>query len=249
MHFFVVLMFSLPLIASESALKRADRIFSQRSDAARAREALGLYRELAKGESPSTDVLWRLSMACQYLGMRVETDTELRRDLFTEGSEAAKSALNNNPECVPCHFWYAVNRALYADNVGVLKMLFSVGEIQYHLEQAASRDPSYALGGPYRVLGVIQQRLPGIFGGSHDRAKALFGKAIEAAPEEPMNYELLAKHVHEHDENPRQALEIALRGLRVSRATTGVPESEQAARALQIFSQELTSVLSTQTEK
>src|SRR5205807_8794803 len=98
-------------------------------------------------------------------------DEDEKKNLFAEGREAGLAAIEIDPKCGACHFWTAINMAPYGEAAGVFKMIFTLGSVNDHLKQAAEADPAYAYGGAYRVLGRIQEKLPGILGGSNSRAK------------------------------------------------------------------------------
>ena len=213
-----VLFCCLPLAYSqpetpEAALARFDEAYRNRRDPIRARIALEGYRSLHQKQPERVELAWRLAMACQMVGHRIAKDPEEKASLFTEGKTAARAALERQPDCAPCHFWVAINMAQYAETVGVFKMLISLPEVRRHLKQAAESEPAYAFAGPYRILGLIDQKLPGIFGGDDDRARESFEKAIRLVPDNPMNYLFLARLLAENFHETEAALKIAREGL------------------------------------
>jgi tetratricopeptide (TPR) repeat protein len=135
--------------------------------------------------------------------------------LFDEGRAAAFGAAARNERCAQCHFWGAINLALYGQTVGVLKTLSSLGEVKEHLRRSLELDPAYASGGAYRLLGLIEQRLPGILGGNNDRARELFTKAVEVAPDEPLNYLFLARLERDELRHPAESIRYVRLGLSV----------------------------------
>ena len=109
-------------------------------------------------------------------------DSKEKARIFAQGRDAGLAAVALKPDCAECHFWASINMALYGDTVGVFKMLFSLQEIEEHLKQTLKLKPAYVNGGAYRLLGLIEQKLPGILGGSNSRARDYFEKAISIAP-------------------------------------------------------------------
>jgi tetratricopeptide (TPR) repeat protein len=105
--------------------------------------------------------------------------------------------------------------ALYGQSVGVLNMLFTLGSVRDHLNKAVAIDPKYAYGGAYRILGKIDESLPGVLGGSRERARQYYEKAIEAAPDEPVNYFFLAKLLKYSYKDTAGARVVALKGMNV----------------------------------
>lgn len=196
-----------------SLLTRGDAAYRNRADERKAYEALELYRESVAVDPKSVEALWRLSMACHFIGMRIVKTEEEKVPLFEEGKAAGKKAIAEDPECAPCHFWTAINQALYGEAKGVFKMLFSLKEIEKHLYQTLEIDPQYAVGGAYRVLGAIQEKLPGILGGSNEAAKRFYESAIAAVPEEPLNYLFLARLLNTEFSDSASAKKVAATGL------------------------------------
>jgi len=72
-----------------------------------------------------------------------------------------------------------------------------------------------------------------MFGGGKKRARKAIEKAIEVAPEEPLNYELLAYLLLEKYDDKKRALEVAHRGLQVPHPGPDYVESLDALEELQ----------------
>lgn len=216
-----------------------DFAFKQRANPSRARLSLKLYRDgLAKYPKDSS-AAWRVSMACYFVGLRLTHDNDQKKALFKEGQAAGEAAIQLSKNCAPCHFWTAINMALYGETVGVFKMLFTLGGIREHLKKSIEADPYYAYGGAYRLLGLIDQKLPGILGGNNDDAKSYFEKAISHAPHEPLNYLFLAKLLKDAYDDEKGALKMAQKGLSVPEPTPDRLEARDALKNLQEFVKEL----------
>ena len=86
-----------------------------------------------------------------------------------------------------------------------------------HLKKAAELDPAFGGGAPYRILATITDALPAMLGGGKKRAREEIEQAIEAAPEEPLNYEFLADLLADRFKDRERALRVAqqLRDLRL----------------------------------
>lgn len=239
---------SLPLKSVHGAppaptrFDQGDAAFKKRGDQAQAKQALDEYRKLFTETPNDPEAGWRFAMACYFYGLRFMKDKKLkheRADLYKEGRDAGRAALKAKPECAPCHFWTAINMALYGDTVGILKTLFTLGEIKDHLKESLGIDPKYAYSGAYRLLGLIEQKLPGILGGSDDRAREYLEKAIATSPDEPLNYEFLAKLLEDEFDDPKTALEVAKKGLAVPPPSEERLESREALVTLKKLADEL----------
>lgn len=211
----------------------ADQAFRERASESSARKALDLYRELHAAHPEDPESGWKHAMACYFVGLRLTpADTDKER-IFKEGREAGLASLKRSRDCAPCHFWTAINMALYGQTVGVLKMLFTLGDIQNHLRESARMDPGYVYGGAYRLLGTIEEKLPGILGGSSDRARDFYEKAIAQSPDEPLNRLFLARLLDREFSDRAGAITIALPGTSDSVLSPERVESLEARRELQ----------------
>jgi hypothetical protein len=107
--------------------------------------------------------------------------------------------------------------------------------VQKLLKRSIELYPTYAHAGAFRLLGVIQQKLPGILGGSNDRAREFFEKAIKTAPDEPLNYLFLATLLDEELDDPAGALAIARKGMAVEGLTPDRLEAFESKEKLAIL--------------
>jgi tetratricopeptide (TPR) repeat protein len=201
------------VVVDSTTLAAADAAYQERRIESRAREALSLYRSIYVQIPHDPEVAWRLSMACYFVGFNYTTERSQKIALFAEGRDAGLAAVSISSASAPAHFWTAINMALYGDEVGVFKMLFSLKTIEQHLHQSVAGDPSYAYGGAYRVLATIQQSLPRVLGGNRDRAKEYLGKALALTPKEPINYLFMARLMEDKFDDRQKALMYARQGL------------------------------------
>lgn len=221
-----------PLPLSPTRFNAPDQAFRERRSEKRALEALEAFRELYKANPLDWEAAWRVSMGCYFAGNRiVKTDAEMEK-LHAEGRDVGLIAIKNGPEkCAPCHFWTAINMALYGQAVGVLKMLFSIPDIRKHTEASILADPTYAYAGGYRLIGKIYEKVPGIFGGSNSKAKEYYEKAIQTAPGEPLNYYFLAQLLKNEIEDLPAAIAVAESALKTIPPPT--PDRVEAVDAIQ----------------
>jgi hypothetical protein len=223
---------------AENRFSAADALFIKRSDKPKAVEALEMYRKLYTVNPGDAEAAWRVSMACYFSGFEVARDKASKKSLFAEGRDAGLQSLKISTGSAPAYFWTAVNMALYGQTVGVLKMLFTLGTVRGYLENSVRLDPAYAYGGGYRILGKIEQELPGLLGGSNERARQYYGKAIEAAPDEPMNYLFMAELVLKVYHDRLKALDFAYKGLGQPEPDESRHESRWARAQLGKFAEE-----------
>jgi tetratricopeptide (TPR) repeat protein len=202
--------------AADSRMKAADRSFRQRRIESRARDALSLYRAIwADSAHQNVDAGWKLAMSCYFTGLRLTADDDEKEKLFREGIAAAEAASKLKPNCAACEFWAAIDQALLGQTQGAIKTLSALPKVKDHLNRVLELEPAYAYGGAYRLLGTIEEKLPGILGGDNDRARVYFEKAIAISPDEPLNYLFMAKLLADDFGDRDSARKYAERGLKL----------------------------------
>lgn len=213
----------------------ADALFYGRANPENARTALSMYRLFHMETPADPEAAWRLSMACYFVGFELTTNGDHKKMLFAEGRDAGLIAVKLSPGSAPAHFWTAVNMALYGQTVGVIKMIFTLHTVCGHLEDTIKCDPYYAYGGPYRILGAVNQALPRILGGDDNAARKFYEKAIETVPDEPLNYLFLARLYNQKYRDPKSALDIAGKGLKLPLPSAERYESRKALKEIEAF--------------
>jgi hypothetical protein len=139
---------------------------------------------------------WHFARATFDLAEFATNDTQ-RAQLAVAGIDAARSAIRQDKECAPAHYYLAMNLGQMARTrlLGALKL---VAEMEDHFEIAATLDPHFDFGGPDRNLGILYREAPGWPAsiGSRSKARKHLKKAVELAPEYPGNQlEMLQAHV------------------------------------------------------
>lgn len=221
--------------SSPHRFKDGDRAFRERRNPEKARIALEKYRGTFKKNPEDWEAAWRVAMAAYFVGIRLTQDSETLEQLYAEGRDAGLGGTTKNPKCAPCYFWGAINYALYADTIGILKLLFALGTLEEYLKKSIELQPDYAYAGAYRLLGTVEEKLPGIFGGSDDEARRYYELAIQTAPEEPLNYIFLARLLENEFDERGEALRIANLGLKVPAPTPDRLEAADALKDLETF--------------
>ncbi len=160
-------------------LREADALYYDRSNIERVRRSLELL-ESAR-EANDYEVLWRMGRALFFLGQEAVSAKE-RRKLHARASSLCQRASQTQPVRVEALLWLGVNLALLAQTETPLRALPHALRARKALRRAARIDPTYHAAAPLRVLARLEQKLPKILGGSRERARANFERAIELAP-------------------------------------------------------------------
>ena len=221
-----------PLL-DQGLLGQGRQAYRERRNPQRALEAYDLLKRNLADNPADPVAAWHLAMSCYYLGMQVFDDKEDRKRVFAEGRDYAREALERDPDCAPCHLLTAVNHALWAKEVGIFRTLVGLPWVRHHLKRAAELEPAFGGAAAHRILANISQVLPRVFGGGRKRARKEIEKAIEIAPDEPLNYEFLADLLIDDYHDPKQAVSVARRGLRQPAPAPEYVESVEAFQDLQ----------------
>ena len=204
-----------PLL-DQGLLGEGRQAYRERADLGRAQDAYDLFKQNLEQNPGDPIAAWHFSLSCYYLGKRgTGADSKARLRIHKEGRQAADQALDKDPECGPCHLLSAVNHALWAEEVGIFRTVMGLPKVLSHLRKAARLDPEFGGAAALRVHATIMKVLPGFFGGGKKKARDLIEEAIVVAPDEPLNYEILADILIEKYRDPSAAVRAAQRGLGV----------------------------------
>jgi tetratricopeptide (TPR) repeat protein len=197
--------------ATNTLLQQGDDLYAQRGDLAKAKEALAKYQAaLAAGED-AYGVNWRLARVEYWIGDHT-ADKTVKKQIFQQGIDHAKKAIELGPRKVEGHFWLGVCYGVYGEAKGVLKSLALVKPIKEAMRRVLEIDPAYDKGGADRVLGRVYHEVPGIAGGSEKKSLEHLLKAVEYGPRVGLNLLYLADTYISLDqiEKARQTLEYIL---------------------------------------
>lgn len=145
--------------------------------------AIALYEERLKDTSlPATARAngWAdASRAWLRLGDLQSTDAEKLR-CYTAGRDAAKKGLAVNANHVESLFWDMANLAVVGRTRGVMNSLFMLPELRRGLNRALELDRNHALA--KQTLAEIDHAVPGIAGGSDERAEKAYLEILQRDP-------------------------------------------------------------------
>ncbi len=208
-----LLLCTLAALAGTDYLARADALFAQRADLAKARQAAALYEKALQADAKSETAAYKLARTYYWIGKHQDSD-EQKVAVFAKGIAAAKKALAINPDSIGGHYWLGVCYGVYGSAKGVMKSLSLVDPIKQEMAAVIAQDPSYDSGGAYRVLGRLYFKLPGLFGGSNSKAVENLKTAIKYGPHRWLNHIYLAEvYIDEGEkEKARELLKKVLAG-------------------------------------
>jgi len=173
-------------------VQKGDSLYKNRSGLKNASEALALY-EKGIEVAPHVEAYWKASRAAWWIGDHTATKKEKLKS-FQKGIEYSKKGIALDPNSVESHFWLGANYGSYGESRGVLKSLFLVKPIRKEMEEVLRIDPPFEGGGGYRVLGVVDYKVPEFSGGNKKRALERLTKAYDIAPRNPFTNYYLAEY-------------------------------------------------------
>ena len=109
------------------------------------------------------------------------TTREEKLAAYDRGRQAGLRATELVPRDAAAHFWYATNTGRWGQTNGVVRSLFLLSTVREQLAIALQLDPH--LTGAYVVAGYVDYEVPGLLGGSLDRAEESFRTALRQAPD------------------------------------------------------------------
>jgi tetratricopeptide (TPR) repeat protein len=197
--------------SSSALVQQGDLLYAERTDLAKAKEAQANYEAALAAREDDYGASWRLARVLYWIGDHT-ADKAAKKQLFQQGIDHAKRAIEADPDKADGHFWLGVCYGVYGEAKGVLKSLFLVKPIKEEMRRVLEIDPAYDRGGADRVLGRVYHEVPGIAGGSEKRSLEHLLKACEYGPRVGLNLLYLADTYISLDriDDARQTLETIL---------------------------------------
>ncbi|OGD12997.1 MAG: hypothetical protein A2V76_03725 [Candidatus Aminicenantes bacterium RBG_16_63_14] len=175
----------------ESLIQQGDALFAQRAEPAKPKEAQAKYEEALSAGEDAFGANWRLARVKYWIGDHT-ADKTAKRQIFLQGVDHAKKAVELGPDKPDGHFWLGVCWGVYGEAKGVLKSLALVKPIKETMRRVLEIDPAYDRGGADRVLGRVYHEVPGFAGGSEKKSLEHLLKAVEYGPRVGLNLLYLA---------------------------------------------------------
>jgi tetratricopeptide (TPR) repeat protein len=167
-----------------------DALYRQRENLASARQAAEIW---AKRAAPGNDfeASWKLARASYWIGTHGEEKE--RRAALEQGMKAAEQAAALNAARPEGHFWQAANMGALAESFGMMAGLRYRGRIKDALERVLKIDSAFQQGSADRAIGWWYHKVPGLFGGSEEKAEQHLRKALSYNPRSTVTLYFLAE--------------------------------------------------------
>jgi len=161
-------------------IAEAEPFYEAREDLNRARTAVTILRQAHAADYGNYEAAWKLARAAFSVGDRTESDSE-QDDMFREGIDAGKAAVQRQPNKPEGHFWLGANYGGRAAH-STLSNLSSFQDIKGEMEAVLKLDESYQGYSAYLGLGRLYLQAPKVLGGDIKKAIEYLEKGIKLNP-------------------------------------------------------------------
>ncbi len=172
-------------------IAEADTLYEGREDLQKARVAVASLRQARTADYGNYEAAWKLARASFFVGDRTDDNSE-RDDLFREGTEAGKAAIQLQPDKPEGHFWLGANYGGSAAH-STIANLSSFQDIKREMEAVLKIDESYQGYSAYLGLGRLYLQAPTVLGGNTGKAIEHLEKGVKLNP----NHGLMRFHLAE----------------------------------------------------
>ena len=193
-----------------NSIAEADSLWEGRDDLQKARVAVSALRQARTADYGNYEAAWKLARDAFYVGDHTDNDDE-RDDLFREGTEAGKAAVQLQPNKPEGHFWLGANYGGSAAH-STIANLSSFQDIKGEMEAVLKIDESYQGYSAYLGLGRLYLQAPHVLGGDSGKAIEYLEKGVKLAPDNMlMRYHLAeAYEANNRDAEAKKQLETLL---------------------------------------
>jgi tetratricopeptide (TPR) repeat protein len=161
-------------------LAEAEPFYEAREDLTKARTAVTILRQAHAADYGNYEAAWKLARAAFSVGDRTDNDTE-QDDMFREGIDAGKAAVQLQPSKPEGHFWLGANYGGRAAH-STLSNLSSFQDIKGEMEAVLKLDEGYQGYSAYLGLGRLYLQAPKVLGGDVKKAIEYLEKGVKLNP-------------------------------------------------------------------
>lgn len=177
--------------AQDAATADPDRLYQNREQLKSAIAAADIWESRLKANPKDFESAWKLSRACYWLGGHVAEDAQRVR--YERGIEAGRLASMLQPNRPEGYFWMAANMGAMAEGFGLRAGIKYRSPVKKALETVLMLDPAFQQGSADRALGRWYQKVPGLFGGSKDKAVEHLQRSLTYDPQSTASHYFLAE--------------------------------------------------------
>ena len=196
--------------ASAARIAEAETLYDGREDMQKARVAVAALRQARTADYGNYDAAWKLARAAFYVGDHTDVDSE-RDDMFREGTDAGKAAVQLQPGKPEGHFWLGANYGGAAAH-STIANLSSFKDIKGEMEAVMKLDETYQGYSAYLGLGRLYLQAPKMLGGDSGKAIEYLEKGVKLNPNHsPMRFHLAeAYEANNRDADAKKQIEALM---------------------------------------
>ena len=188
---FPALSLSIQTAPAQAAAGDPDALYARREDLASARQAEAIWAARLASNPRDFQSAWKLARARYWLGGHAPAAD--RRAALEGGVAAARTAAQLEPGRPEGHFWLAANMGALAESFGARQGLKYRGAIKDALQTVLKIDPAFQQGSADRALGRWYFKVPGLFGGSKQKAEEHLRRSLTFNPNSTASHFFLAE--------------------------------------------------------
>jgi len=192
--------------AASARLAEAETLYEAREDLNKARGAVASLRQAQTADYTSYEAAWKLSRAAFYVGDHTDSDSE-RDDMFRQGIEAGKAAVQLQPDKPDGHFWLGANYGGSAAH-STLASLSSFQDVKNEMEAVLKINEGYEGYSAYLGLGRLYLQAPRVLGGDSKKAIEYLEKGVKLSPNNTTMKLDLAQAYHDNNRNAEAKKQI-----------------------------------------
>ena len=166
--------------AAGDRIAEADALYDGREDLNKARVAVAALRQARTADYGNYEAAWKLARASFYVAEHTDNDSE-REEMYREGTEAGKAAVQLQPNKPDGHFWLGANYGGSAAH-STLASLSSFQDIKGEMETVLKLDEGFQGYSAYLGLGRLYLQAPRVMGGDKIKAMEYLEKGVKHNP-------------------------------------------------------------------
>jgi tetratricopeptide (TPR) repeat protein len=183
-----------------------DALYARREDLASARRAAAIWAARLERDPKDFEGTWKLARAQYWLGGHLP-EAE-RKAALERGVDAGRRAAALQPGRPEGHFWMAANMGTLAESFGLRQGLKYRRPVKDALERVLKIDPAFQQGSADRALGRWYDKVPGLFGGSNQKAVEHLRRSLTYNPDSTSSLFFLAEVLLDMNRNAEARAEL-----------------------------------------
>jgi tetratricopeptide (TPR) repeat protein len=185
--------------AAAEKIAEAEPLYDGREDITKARLAVTALRQAHAADYGNYEAAWKLARAAFYVADSTDNDSE-QENMFREGTDAGKAAVQLQPDKPDGHFWLGANYGGSAAH-STLSNLSSFQDIKGEMDSVLKIDESYQGYSAYLALGRLYLQAPKLMGGDRLKAVEYLEKGVKLNPNNTLMRYHLAEAYEANDRN------------------------------------------------